>query len=322
MSTNIDQPFQPDEKLLQELANRLFRENESYSPLPIIGQYAPVNESPTDPRNSSFETIPHGIPQPHFTSFGIPASAGGAGISSGALNPINEIDLRNRNELVTDKQNTDTNQLPKSVAGSGISPSAHHQGNEVDLADPQTSLPDPHFPEDSKVPSSVAGSGISPSVNYLEHNNKLSNTSEEHLPPDIKTILESILLFDSGPQLPFNPNQVQNEDYYFLQQPAEIFGRTKDQGAVKPVGKSGLVKPSFEVDTIKKDFPILQERVNGRQIVWLDNAATTQKPRQVIDRISYFYEHENSNVHRAAHELAARATDAYEGARELSLIHI
>jgi cysteine desulfurase/selenocysteine lyase len=56
--------------------------------------------------------------------------------------------------------------------------------------------------------------------------------------------------------------------------------------------------------------------VNGRQIVWLDNAATTQKPRQVIDRVSYFYEHENSNVHRAAHELAARATDAYEGARE------
>ncbi|WP_316851806.1 family 2A encapsulin nanocompartment cargo protein cysteine desulfurase [Aquipseudomonas alcaligenes] len=49
--------------------------------------------------------------------------------------------------------------------------------------------------------------------------------------------------------------------------------------------------------------------------MWFDNAATTQKPRQVIERISYFYEHENSNIHRAAHELAARATDAYEGAR-------
>ncbi|MEO7578015.1 MAG: family 2A encapsulin nanocompartment cargo protein cysteine desulfurase, partial [Massilia sp.] len=54
----------------------------------------------------------------------------------------------------------------------------------------------------------------------------------------------------------------------------------------------------------------------GRPLVWLDNAATTQKPQCVIDRISYFYEHENSNIHRAAHELAARATDAYEGARE------
>ena len=67
---------------------------------------------------------------------------------------------------------------------------------------------------------------------------------------------------------------------------------------------------------VRKDFPILSERVNGRQLVWFDNAATTQKPQVVIDRISYFYEHENSNIHRAAHELAARATDAYEGARE------
>ena len=67
---------------------------------------------------------------------------------------------------------------------------------------------------------------------------------------------------------------------------------------------------------VRKDFPILSERVNGRQLVWFDNAATTQKPQAVIDRISYFYEHENSNIHRAAHELAARATDAYEGARE------
>jgi SufS family cysteine desulfurase len=67
---------------------------------------------------------------------------------------------------------------------------------------------------------------------------------------------------------------------------------------------------------VRKDFPILSERVNGRQLIWFDNAATTQKPQAVIDRISYFYEHENSNIHRAAHELAARATDAYEGARE------
>ena len=317
MNTNIDQPFFPDEKLLQDLANRLFRENESNSPLPVIGHYVPVNESTTDPRNtSSIDGIPNRIPQPHFASFGIPASAGGAGISPGALNPINEIDLRNRDEILIDKQNADTNKLPKSVAGSGISPSAHQQGNEVDLADPQTSLPDPHFPTDSKVPSSVAGSGISPSVKYLGHDDKISNTGEEHPPADVKTILESILLFDSGPQLPFGVTQVQSEDYYFLQQPLDISGRTKDHASVKPTGKPGLIKPAFEVDIIKKDFPILQERVNGRQIIWLDNAATTQKPRQVIDRISYFYEHENSNVHRAAHELAARATDAFEGARE------
>jgi cysteine desulfurase/selenocysteine lyase len=85
-------------------------------------------------------------------------------------------------------------------------------------------------------------------------------------------------------------------------------------GAV-PVTGTGQ-HPPFDVNAIRRDFPILQERVNGRQLVWFDNAATTQKPQSVIDRVSYFYEHENSNIHRAAHELAARATDAYEGARQ------
>lgn len=74
--------------------------------------------------------------------------------------------------------------------------------------------------------------------------------------------------------------------------------------------------PLFDVQAIRRDFPILQERVNGRPLVWLDNAATTHKPQTVIDRIAYFYAHENSNIHRAAHELAARATDAYEAARD------
>jgi len=73
--------------------------------------------------------------------------------------------------------------------------------------------------------------------------------------------------------------------------------------------------PAFDVNTIRRDFPILTTRAHGRQLVWFDNAATTQKPAVVIDRLSYFYRNENSNIHRAAHELAARATDAYEAAR-------
>ncbi|WP_428308780.1 family 2A encapsulin nanocompartment cargo protein cysteine desulfurase [Lacipirellula sp.] len=81
-----------------------------------------------------------------------------------------------------------------------------------------------------------------------------------------------------------------------------------------PTGGLALHQP-FSVEAIRRDFPILQERVNGHPLVWLDNAATTQKPQSVIDRIAYFYQHENSNIHRAAHELAARATDAYEDAR-------
>jgi cysteine desulfurase / selenocysteine lyase len=72
----------------------------------------------------------------------------------------------------------------------------------------------------------------------------------------------------------------------------------------------------FDPETVRRDFPILRERVNGRELVWLDNAATTQKPHAVIERLKYFYEHENSNIHRAAHTLAARATEAYEAARD------
>jgi cysteine desulfurase/selenocysteine lyase len=72
----------------------------------------------------------------------------------------------------------------------------------------------------------------------------------------------------------------------------------------------------FDPRAIRDDFPILREQVNGKPLIWLDNAATTQKPQSVIDRLRYFYEHENSNIHRGAHTLAARATDAYEEARE------
>jgi cysteine desulfurase/selenocysteine lyase len=77
-----------------------------------------------------------------------------------------------------------------------------------------------------------------------------------------------------------------------------------------------LRQSSFDPYEVRRQFPILNEQVNGRRLVWLDNAATTQKPQAVIDRLSYFYSHENSNVHRAAHTLAARSTDAYEGARK------
>jgi len=73
---------------------------------------------------------------------------------------------------------------------------------------------------------------------------------------------------------------------------------------------------SFDAHRWRADFPILNEKVSGKPLVWLDNGATTQKPRQVIERLSYYYTHENSNIHRGAHELASRATDAYEAARQ------
>jgi cysteine desulfurase / selenocysteine lyase len=72
---------------------------------------------------------------------------------------------------------------------------------------------------------------------------------------------------------------------------------------------------SFDVASIRRDFPVLKQTINGRPLAWFDNAATTQKPQAVIDAISRFYERDNSNIHRGAHTLAARATEAYESAR-------
>ena len=74
---------------------------------------------------------------------------------------------------------------------------------------------------------------------------------------------------------------------------------------------------SFDVEAIRRDFPILDQRINGKPLVYLDNAASSQRPRQVIEAISHYYEHDHANVHRGVHALSQRATDAYEGARDV-----
>ncbi len=104
---------------------------------------------------------------------------------------------------------------------------------------------------------------------------------------------------------PYAP--IRTQEFYFIDP-------LRQRGGTVPATRRSA-PTSFDVDAIRRDFPILGERINGHQLVWLDNAATTRKPQQVIDRLARFYAHENSNIHRAAHELAARATDAYEEAR-------
>jgi cysteine desulfurase/selenocysteine lyase len=84
----------------------------------------------------------------------------------------------------------------------------------------------------------------------------------------------------------------------------------------KSTGIGGLSPGPFDVPTIRRDFPALDQQVHGRPLAWFDNAATTQKPQSVIDAVANFYAHDNSNIHRGAHTLAARATDAYEQARQ------
>ncbi|QNA71190.1 cysteine desulfurase [Streptomyces sp. So13.3] len=82
-----------------------------------------------------------------------------------------------------------------------------------------------------------------------------------------------------------------------------------------PGSSMGRQSGGFSPETARKDFPILQRLVNGHPLVWLDNAATTQKPRQVIEALAAYYSATNSNIHRGAHTLAREATEAYEAGR-------
>jgi cysteine desulfurase/selenocysteine lyase len=77
-----------------------------------------------------------------------------------------------------------------------------------------------------------------------------------------------------------------------------------------------VVHTKLDVTKIRKEFPILQRRVHGKPLVYLDNAATTQKPKVVIERLVRYYEEENANIHRGVHMLSVNATDAYDAARE------
>lgn len=270
------------------------------------------------------------LPDPHFPVDRTPSS--GFGGSPSALRPGSELSLNqpvNPNSITTNTDYPGLDHKQPSVAGSGISPSAAHQGNAVNLQDPQTSFPDPNVGSSvglGQVPQSVAGSGISPSViqngpGYAEAFPFSPDTAFE---PNLTNLWSSINTFKSTPQIPEFPG-TGGAQYYFLQgagfkgnDPFGINQQPTSQlsGKTFPHIQNVAANAPFDVNLIKKDFPILQERVNGRPLIWLDNAATTQKPKSVIDRITYFYEHENSNIHRAAHELAARATDAYESARK------
>ncbi|MEL7510596.1 MAG: SufS family cysteine desulfurase [Cyanobacteria bacterium J06554_3] len=76
------------------------------------------------------------------------------------------------------------------------------------------------------------------------------------------------------------------------------------------------ISENFLANEVRADFPILQQQVNGNPLIYLDNAATSQKPQSVLDAMTHYYQADNANVHRGVHTLSARATEAYEGARD------
>jgi cysteine desulfurase/selenocysteine lyase len=86
--------------------------------------------------------------------------------------------------------------------------------------------------------------------------------------------------------------------------------------AIHEISKSVSLRQPFDVESIRSDFPLLKQKVRGKPLVYLDNGATSQKPKPVIDALSQYYSAENSNIHRGVHFLSERATVAYEAARE------
>lgn len=195
-------------------------------------------------------------------------------------------------EQTKSDQSTLSGGVPASVAGSGASPSYVHQQDNFSIKEPVTSFPDSNIDK-------PAGSKDIFALPYA---------GEQAYWSDVGSILKLISISDapSGISLLSPTADVHTPSFYFLQ--------SREQPVQN--GQLGGFTSGFDAYKIKRDFPILNEKVNGKSLVWLDNAATTQKPQLVIDRLSYFYRQENSNIHRAAHELAARATDAYEAARK------
>jgi len=125
--------------------------------------------------------------------------------------------------------------------------------------------------------------------------------------PETKTANGNPLLGLSAPESAAAP------EYYFLQG-GNPSGKTP--AACQSYPKNATPVPKFDIEGVRRDFPALHQVVNGKPLIWLDNAATTQKPQAVIDATSQFYGRDNSNIHRAAHALAARSTELFEAGRE------
>jgi hypothetical protein len=85
---------------------------------------------------------------------------------------------------------------------------------------------------------------------------------------------------------------------------------------VRTASERRLPSGALDAERVRADFPALHQQVHGKPLVYLDNAATTHKPRVVIDALAHYYEADNSNVHRGVHALSERATAAYEQARD------
>lgn len=312
MSTNINNNGLPNIDDLQNLANELFKTLPNEFPKEI--SLSP--DKAEHPRATKIvETILH----------------------TGNLDQFGQIPAANPSNLPP---------APPAFSGFGASPSALNHGNTGAFAlypnagagfDPQNknsssgvqenhdlNINDPHtgFHDVNLKNGNPAQLNEESVFSPLSLNNQYLpfQTENSSFEIELQAALSFVdTQFKKREDFPLGGNETTSSYYFLDQNPFAFDKRSTDiiVGNSFEHKEINLFKGHpFDAASVKKDFPILKETVNGKPLVWFDNAATTQKPQSVIDRIAYFYKHENSNIHRAAHELAARASDAYEAARE------
>jgi cysteine desulfurase/selenocysteine lyase len=322
----------PDEASLARLANELFASTPS-SPLAGIPGAGLPGIPPVAAPQGLVPDVPGGADPAKYAP-----SIGGVGASPQGLHPTSGVPseaslVRLAGEALTASPDLTAGVLP-GVPNLPVAPPPQVLVPDVPLSAPQSrgSVAEPWtiaLPYEAEL-RALFGGTPEPAHHDMElkpdiplstpHSKGTVAPSPVPLPYDAE--LKSLLGTIGGETRVADPTNGAGSSLYFL----------KDIGAASPQGFGGIgvpgatgpgihsefasAHPPFDVNAIRRDFPILSEHVNGRPLVWLDNAATTQKPKAVIDRLVHFYEHENSNIHRAAHELAARSTDAYEGARQ------
>ncbi|WP_292010840.1 family 2A encapsulin nanocompartment cargo protein cysteine desulfurase [Chryseobacterium sp.] len=310
MSINTDQL--PDINELQNLANILFKAlpNEVPKEITLNPENHPRAKKATEDllnHLKSIESKQVWDRNHYFTQheeFNKKGSSVDPGVFPSAIGSLNLKEENNWGYGSNLPQSTIGGRISPSAIGNGVTPSYINQGKHFNINDPETSFPDKNL-DSSKT------------NNDREYNDLSGLFAYDSFFAELPEIF-GLNRFNNEEKSYFNDPLSKIKDttpsFYFLEYSRSYNSGLSDTSASQLNTLSGL--HSFNADVIKRDFPILGENVNGKPLVWLDNAATTQKPRQVIERITRFYEFENSNIHRAAHELAARATDAYEAARE------
>ncbi len=208
--------------------------------------------------------------------------------------------------------------IPKSIQSSGL---AENTADSTDTAREAYGKAAPTFPSVAEIFSfpGVPGAQSPPGIPVLPSSVPTKPPTEADLRAPSNEVAGASRI--TAPLVGLPQRTVPNTSTYAQGTPRQSASVSKaaESYEFRPdlaPGELGVANRPLDPRLIRQDFPILQERVHGGQLIWLDNAATTQKPNAVIDRLAYFYQHENSNIHRAAHTLAARATDAYESARE------